>query len=510
MVVAALSAPGVVAQLPPVGTPRGLIRFDLGGGFTSADSRYLGGAEQDLMPQWNGPIGATMFPGLAPAQSLLRQLLNAPNYNLDLGRSRFLATYQVGRIDLGASYGLTDRLTLFGNVPILRVRTQEDVTQDSTSANAGFNPASLAFGTGSGPANAAAFFNGFNTALTTLATKLANGDYDANPTQKALAQQTLTDGTSLRDGLYALIAAPGTASPVLPIATSAEGLALISRITSLQGTLNGGLGVSGFASLPDLPTQRFSQTDYFDLLSNPGGPANAIFVPGLVRNRQGDAELGATYTLVDRRRTEGPLAVRVALTGLVRLPTGIVPDPGVLFDRGTGDGQTDVEGRLTADLGRGALGARMTATYNDQLAANVARRIAPPTAALAWASTTSTVTWDPGNIFSLGIEPYFALADGFTASAGATYWHRGSDRTSYATPPLPGAPPADLLDQETEASATLLRGGFTFSSTGARGGTGLPIEARWIYEFVASASQGRVDKTRRTAVEFRVYWRVRG
>ncbi|HSC58141.1 MAG TPA: hypothetical protein VLC11_01155 [Gemmatimonadales bacterium] len=498
-----------VAQLAPVGTPKGLIRLELGGGFTSADSRYLDGVEQDLAGDWNGTIGSTMLPGLATAEQQIRQLSGNSNYNLSLGRASVLSTYQAGRTVIGMSYGLTSRLSFFGRIPIIRVRTQETLKQDSASANAGFNPADPVFGSPTGAADATTFFSGFNSALTTLAGKIAAGDYDANPTEKALAQQTLATGTALRDGLYGLIVDPAGASPVLPVATSAAGLAILSQITSLQGTLSGSLGVSGFASLPDLPAQRFGPGDFTNLLTNPLGPGNALLLDGMIRNRQGDAELGATYTLVDHWREDGGTAFRLAATGLVRLPTGIVPVAGILFDRGTGDGQTDIEGSLVADVGRGSLGARITADYNDQLPGTVTRRVAAPTAALAWASTTAPVRWDPGNEFTLTIAPYFRLVDGFAATGGATFWNRGSDQVSYAAAPTPGAPPAALLALDTKASATMLEGGFLFSSSGARGGKGLPVEAHWTYQFVASASAGRVDKTRRTAIEFRVYYRVR-
>lgn len=500
---------GAAAQLAPIGTPKGLIRLEVGGGFTSADSRYLDGVEQDLAADWNGTIGTTMLPGLTPAEQQIRQLTGEANYNLSLGRSSVLATYQVGRIDLGLSYGLTGRLSVFGRLPIIRVRTQETLRQDSTSANAGFNPADPVFGTAGGPGDANTFFGGFNTALTTLANNIAAGNYDGDPAQKALAQQTLANGTALRNGLYSLISEPGSASPVLPLATSAEGLAILSQISSLQGTLSASLGVNGFASLPDLPVARFGLGDFTNLMSNPLGPGNALLIDGLVRNRQGDAELGATYTLIDHWREDGGPALRLAATGLVRLPTGIVPQASLLFDRGTGDGQTDIEGSLVADIGRGRLGARITADYNDQLPGTVTRRVAAPTAAFAWASATSAVRWDPGNEFTLSITPFFRLADGFAATGGATFWSHGSDQVSYAAVPAIGAPAADLLAQDTRASATMLEGGFLFSSTGARGGKGLPVEAHWTYQFVASAAGGRVDKTRRTAIEFRVYYRVR-
>lgn len=498
------------AQLPPVGTPRGLIRFQLGGGFTSADSRYFDGVEQDLAGQWNGTIGSTMIPGLSDAESRIRQVTGLASYNLSLGRSSVTAAYQRGRIDFGLSWGLSNRVTLFGNLPIIRVRTQETVKQDSSTANAGFNPASGAFGTTAGITQDVTFFTDFGAALDTLSNRIASGYYDGNPSQKLLAQQTLASATTLRDGLYGLMADPSSQSPVLPIATSAAGLAVVSQITSLQTTLNGSLGVGGFSSLPALPSARFGPNDFTGLIGSAAGPVNQFLLDGLVRNRQGDAEVGTTVTLIDRWHEDGAPSLRVAATALVRLPTGIVPSADILFDPGTGDGQTDIEGRVVADVARGVLGARITADYNDQLAANVTRRVMAPTAALAFASTEAVVNWDPGNEFTLSVDPFVRIADGFAFTAGASFWSHGPDAVSYAAAPAFGAPAASLLALDTKASATILRGGVLFASRGAPNGRGLPVEARWTYEFVASSSAGRVDKTRQTAIEFRFYVRPFG
>ena len=498
------------AQLAPVGIPRGLIRFELGGGFTSADSRYFDGIEQNLAEEWDGNIGSTMIPGLSNAEARIRQVTGLANYNLSLGRSSVIAAYQRGRIDIGLSYGLTNRITVFGNLPIIRVRTQETVLQDSTTANAGFNPADGVFGNPAGANQDAAFFTDFAAALDTLSNRINSGYYDGNPSQKTLAMQTLASATNFRNGLYGLMVDPSSESPVLPIATSTAGLAVISQLTSLQTTLNGSLGVSGFSSVPALPSARFGPGDFTNLIGNPAGPANALLLDGLVRNRQGDAEIGTTVTLIDRWHEDGAPSLRLAATALVRLPTGIVPSADILFDPGTGDGQTDIEGRLVADVARGVLGARLTVDYNDQLPANITRRVMPPTAALAFASTEAVVNWDPGNELTLSVDPFVRLADGFALTGGASFWSHGSDVVSYAAVPAIGAPAASVLALDTKASATILRGGILFVSRGAPHGRGLPVEARWTYEFVASSAAGRVDKTRQTAIEFKFYVRPFG
>ncbi|MFI5236199.1 MAG: hypothetical protein ACHQXA_10845, partial [Gemmatimonadales bacterium] len=380
------------AQLAPIGVPRGLIRLDLGGGFTSADSRYFRGIEQDLGADWSGTLNTTALPALAGAEQEIRQLTGNGRYRLSLGQASVATTYQVGRINLGMSYGITRALTIFGNIPIVRVRTQAAMRQDSASANAGYNPADPIFGVSGGAAQATAFFSAFGTALTTLSTKIANGDYNGDPAQLALANQTLTAGTALRDGLQSL-----NTSPVLPVAASAEGTQILGLIGSLQNTLSSSLGVAGFTGAIALPSTRFDASDYLNLLTNPSGPVGGILVDGLVRNRMGDAELGTTLTLLDRWHEDGRPGIRVAASALVRLPTGLVPQPGVFFDRGTGDGQTDVEFRLTADLTRGAFGARISADYNDQLPGTVTREVLAPSMPLAWFAPVAPMRWDPGN-----------------------------------------------------------------------------------------------------------------
>ena len=150
--------------------------------------------------------------------------------------------------------------------------------------------------------------------------------------------------------------------------------------------------------------------------------------------RPGDFEVGAVYTLIDAPR------FRLAATGIVRFPTGLADRPDDFFDVGTGQGQTDIEGRLTADFVRGPLGARLSAGYNRQLAGTLERRISA--APLAYAATLAEVSRDPGDEMTLGFEPFLRLAPGFALTLGVHRWSRGAEEfTLGGGGSAPGAAP---------------------------------------------------------------------
>ena len=483
--------------MPAVGTPKGHLRIELGGEFAAVNDRLFGG-QQPYANDWNTDLGSAFLPELAGADARIRAITGNTSYRLSAGRSSVTASTQTGRGILHAALGVTSRLSVFGTLPFVRTRAQTRLTFDSAAGDAGINPADPVLGSGAAPTTA--FFTDFDAALTTLANKIANGDYDGDLAQKALAQQTLADGTALRGEMYGLLLDPATASPFVPTATSTAGAAILGTVSTLQTTLTG-LSVNGFSSAPPLAAHRLSEAEFQSFLTAPGGYVGATFRGNSILQRPGDAELGVVYTAIDRP------ALRVAATGLVRLPTGLLDRSENFFDLGTGDGQTDLEGRLTADLVRGRLGARVTLGYNRQLAATVQRRVAAPGQPLAYQYRVADLRRDPGDELTLGFEPFVRLAPGFALSAGVLHWRHGADQVSYAGTPVPGVAASDLAI-ESKRSATSLQGGLTYSSFAGIQGRGTPIEARWLFREVVSASGGRVDKTRTVGFQFRAYYKL--
>jgi hypothetical protein len=74
---------------------------------------------------------------------------------------------------------------------------------------------------------------------------------------------------------------------------------------------------------------------------------------------------------------------------------------------------------------------------------------------------------------------------------------------------LPGVD-AGVLALETDASATVVSIGLTYSNPGALrpGGTGLPVDAGWTYERIMSASGGIVPDVHRIRGRLRLYFGI--
>ena len=107
---------------------------------------------------------------------------------------------------------------------------------------------------------------------------------------------------------------------------------------------------------------------------------------------------------------------------------------------------------------------RVEGSYNRQLAADLVKRVAPPSQPYASADLLGLVRYDPGDETSFAIRPFFRLAKSLAIIGSAERWHHGSDGYSYAegADPVPGVDAA-VLGEESDASATLWR----YYSTGA-------------------------------------------
>jgi hypothetical protein len=324
-----------------------------------------------------------------------------------------------------------------------------------------------------------------------------------------LAEATLADATVLRADLFGLLADPATASPALPVTTSAAGTAIGTRIVTLQNTLASNLDVPGFTLTPELPQTPLSEAELLQLLSSPTfalrlGESQVTF--------RGDAEAGVALTLIDRwDRGRHRGGFRAAVSGLVRLPTGRREQSDRPLDIGTGDNQTDIQVDVVTDVGSGPLGARLSATYVRQLPANILTRVTRPSQSLVGPDRLALVRWNPGDILALGVHPFYRLARTLAFQAGLDHWTRGSDGVSYASPAnaLPGIDPS-ILAEESKANATMLSLGITYANpAGLRpGGTGWPVDASWAYERVLRAGGGRVPDTHRVTGRFRVYFGI--
>ncbi len=496
---AAAAAPPVAeAQIAPIGVPQGVVRVELDGRMDIWDTQYLDGTRvslgADLM---SSALGRSILPFLADADSRLERITGIAGYGLDLGLLASDVQRDESRGYFGLSLGLTRAVTVFGRLPLVRSRAQSSIALDPSDADAGLNPG----------ADESVFFTQLNGALSTLNTNINNGSYSG--ATLALAQATLVSGTELSDDLFAVLSDPGSSSPFVPTGSSAAGAAILSRIAALQTTLANNLGVPGFVESPTLPADAITRDEFIALLNDTSGPVGLRTANTTVTFR-GDAETGVALTLVDRWDRENRRGgLRAAVQGLVRYPTGSVPRANRLFLVGTGDGQTDIEGRATVDLGAGAVGVRLEADYNRQLAADIETRVTAPSLPLNGLGFISTVHNDPGDITTLAARPFFRLAPSFAIQGTVLHWSRGADQVTYATEAdsIPGVD-AGVLETDTKASATVLGLGVTYANPGQLrpGGSGLPVEAGWSYQRVVSASGGRVPNQHGFAAWLRIYF----
>lgn len=502
--VAPLAAPASAsAQLAPLGVPAGVLRFEVDGVFDSWDKRFRDGETESLAAALGSPaLGSDLLPGLEPYDAILRRVTGLDDARLNLGSVTADAQADVSAAVLGLAVGVTRSITVFGRLPLARARMQPALELDPTGSNTGINPGTVA---------QEPFFGQFATALTTLEQQLAAGVYDGDPARRALAEATLAQGDALFTDLFTLLGDPATASAFVPTGASDAGSALGARIDALQATLGTDLGVGGFGADPALPIEPVTAEDVEAYLSDPFGPIGIQTDETEVTFR-GDTEAGVAVTLADRwDRGNRRGGFRAAAEGLVRFPTGARPRNDRVLAIGTGDGQTDVELRAVVDLGGGDLGVRLEGGYNRQLAGDVAELVAPPSQPFAPQSLLATVRLDPGDVTTLAVRPFFRIARTFALIGSLERWSRGEDAVEYRSPAdaIPGVDPG-VLRQETEATATLVSFGVTYSNPGGLrpGGSGLPVDAGWTYERVLSASGGIVPDVHRIRARFRLYFRL--
>ncbi|MFL5496567.1 MAG: hypothetical protein ACJ8DC_19445 [Gemmatimonadales bacterium] len=486
------------AQLAPVGVPAGVLRIDIDGTMDIWDSRYRDGTREPLGTDLTSPaLGSDLLP-LSDADARLGRITGLTGYRLNLGRLTTDEQADVSQGFFGGALGVTRWLTIFGRMPLVRSRVQAAISLDGSTGDAGVNPGETAEAT---------FFQELDGALATLGSRIAAGDYDANPATKALAQSTLASGTALREDLFGLLS-DTTASPFVPTSTSTAGTAVVSRVTDLQSVLAGTLGVTGFSTGVALPTDAVTTANLLDYVRDPIG-----LRPGESKvTFRGDAEAGAAVTLLDHWDLGAHRGgARVAIQGLARFPTGVVARSDRLLALGTGDGQTDVEARMTADLGSGSWGVRLEGGFNRQLAADFLLRVAPPSQPFPSADLLTIVHRDPGDVVDLAVRPFVRLARTFAIQGSVRHWSRGADAVSYATADDSIADvSAAVLEEDTKASATVVGIGLTYSNPGGLrpGGNGLPVDAGWSYERVVKAGGGRVPNRHTMRAMFRVYFRL--
>lgn len=496
----------IAAQVTPLTVPKGVLRLDFGGEFRSWDWRWLDGQRQEAAADLGrSSLDRSFIPGLAASEDLVKPILGVQTVDLSLGRSTASTITNLGTIALGGGYGLTRRLTVFGRVPIVSVKVEPRFLIDSTGATAAFNPAL------GNPVAHSVFRSELAVAIADLTARIAAGDYDADPARKALAQATVTQARTLQTQFDALLAASNT---FLPHTASPAAAALVQVVRQLQATMTL-LNVTSFGSTPAFPSAYTNATDFNAFVADPTGPIAARPIDEIpVFSYLGDVEIGAVYSLLDRFPTSGlGSGIRAYAQATVRLRTAKLDSPDRFLDVGSGDRQPDVELTLTTDLARGRLGARLSGSYNVQLAGNQTRRVARFDQPIAPATSLAGVRRDPGDVLTLSARPFLRLATYLSLYGGVDYWSKGRDVFTYASgqPPIEGVS-IDVLGDGTRADAVLLSGGVSYSHSGLdkRGLLSLPMDASFRYQRIIRSGMGIVPDASTLTIDLRFYTRLFG
>lgn len=490
--------------------PAGRVRVEMTPIYTTWDSRFgrtdsgKTGREK-LGEDLTTTSALSLFPGAESLRAAIAALAGTPAYAPTLGETESRVSKNITRVEFGAHLGILDWLTIGVVLPWTNSRADVDVNfrPDTTAEPLGLSP------TSTDPTAVAAF-------MQALANAEAEASVNANTvcsTSPGSAACTSAQDLAQRAASFYGSAdeAYGT-SAFFPVAGSATAAALDQATATLDADLVAA-GLSGIGTSMAFAAEPLTE-EQFLMLPSAGSSAIGIggSALGSVRGiwQAGDMEASLTARILegevrDSAASHSRFSYRLLGTFLVRLPTGHVNNPDVFFDVGTGDGQTDLEGRLMGELTLGRrLGIRGGARYGIQMSRTLIRRVAPPETILAPLSTRQLVRWKPGSYFGLEVAPAFRFSD--ELSVAAEYRAFRKYRDTYELTGNSAGAPVDPYVLEVESGVTLHElGGTLRYDTTARwlsGGARYPIqlEGRWMRAIAGGGGQTPVT----TRIEFGV------
>ena len=384
-------------------------------------------------PLQGDTIGSAHIPVVANTQRNMRTASGLPTAVASIGQGLFFTVFREQRITpVTAELGLTDRLSLSLSVPLVRAATRTALHLGSTGANLGLNP--LATG-GSAPQQYTTFFAQFGGALTQLGDSLSAGGHYGCPGSPACAQaqQLLAHGQVVFAALHNIVygvGAPGSpGSPFVPLASSGVGAGINSTISGLQDSLSTSYHVAGFTSSFLLSTDTLADsvgTGNFEQLLQDSTygfgyqPFRDTFRYGL-----GNIELEAKYRVIERP------AYRLALAGLVRLPTASRDTTTEVVDAPIDELGGGFEGRLLQEVSVGRFWLNIAVRGGTQRLGTRSRRLAPFGALLVPAQATTTFEWTGGNYAGIDVAPLYRLAPAISAGLTLGYWTKAADHYAY-------------------------------------------------------------------------------
>ena len=507
--------------------PRGTVRTTVGGIFGGFEERFSSSA--DGAPTGGSrPYGGEFafdgsgLRGLASLDAAVRTIdgtLGDPGVGgVTLGAFRVAADARRAELPVRFDVGVGGRLQLFAAGAYVQTRTAVGLIADPTAAaaNVGANPA---LSDDAAAAANAALVAGLRDAAATLESQLAacgaagGGGACADPAAAATLRDALTSAAVGIGAAYA--ADPGR--PLVPAASTPLADAVDARVAALIASAR----AFGATSLAPDARPRHAPTPISPgaLFALADTGSAALGLPPLRESRRygiSDVEVGARVRILDPLRGRIDVAdpapgtrVRLALTALVRLPTGEPDDPLDPLDVGTGDGQTDVEVGVATDVlrGRRFVGS-LAARYGVQLAHELDRAV-PIGGAFSTATAVAAVRRDLGDYLELELTPRYALNDYLTLGVHYRFRAKGEDAyepLAVATPDVDDAAVA-ALGLGTDTRQHVVGGGIVFSTLPAyaQGRARWPVDVA-LRRTITAAGAGRLaERYTRDELMLRVY-----
>jgi len=512
----AFPAPGPARAQEPYSplVPRGKIRLEIRGEYSSFSSRYRMWTDESattegleaLSDPFTGPAGVTVFAFLVPTEQAVRQAMG-DDYALSLGTMASVMEKNRARVPISLDVGIFDWLTAGLAVPAVQNETEFafHFEADTAGANAGFGPGI------SDPGAVADFLTDLQGSIGQYeAIRKARCASDPSSPECRNATAVLEDAVGFRTALAAMY---GTR--FAPLGWSPAGTALLARLSAMAEVFEAA-GVTGVPTALPLADALLTQEDFLNLVADSSFGIAATNPLAQWRGlwSLGDIEVRADARLFEFGEPDGSGHLVAGAGALARLPTGTQDDPANFIDAATGDAQTDVELRGWLN-GRwhGSFGLWADLRYGIQLKGTTVRRVFDPDVTFAPLSSQVTLDWDPGDYQFVELAPWYRVAESMTLLAGYRYHRKGRDAFSVAaddaTEPPTGEPAPDpaILVPHSEASSSRLMVGMVYNRAVPTldGRTGRPLEIRLLYRQVVGGSGGHVPNAGSLEAGFRFF-----
>lgn len=524
------------------GPRSGEIRFSVSSIWKSWYERYgqgtpgrPNGSVEPLGVDFNlDTIGVAQFENLGPLQSSLRSLSGIPGFTASLGTSNVRLRENVLATPLAMEIGLTRRLSMSVMVPFVTATSNVNFVMNPAGfePTLGFNPTMLVPAVITSNANFLAQFDSASAQLsrtiaTCAVTPAASGcaPINANP---AGARALVTNANNFASGVNQVYGGRGgaTGSLFVPIAGTAAEAAIEAKVAAFKAMYatygNGAITGTG----PIAAQAPLTTADMQTVLTDPTFGVNARPLATSVTRGIGDVEVGMKLNVYDSfhgsdsaRMSPSGFNWRQSFGGIYRLGTGTLPSPADFTALGTGDRQSDIEGRTFTDLLFGrhfwlSLVGSFTAQMADQLPLRIPDS---PTQVILASYRQQTVRRHLGDVVEVQVSPRWQLNDYLSFAGQYYYMHKAADAYSgrFTVTDLAGNTAildASVLGMYTEQSESRVGIGMTYSTVANvdKHKSGLPLDISYFHYETTLGSVGRVPKISVDQVTMRVYQRIFG